>query len=230
MRCARCGHRGDGIPYFRKPLHAALLAGVSFMTFGLGGIVYYASHRRNLVCPDCGLGWEHSRKPGETAELAPPAPAVVSARPGSASVTGPLPPSGIGRRVFGIGLAVIGTLMIVGGVADGNLAELIAMGSAFGMGGSGMFLWGWRALQARRRAVLQGLGRKVLLLANGRDGVVTVTEVAAELDLSLQAAEKLMIDMDDGLRVRSDVSDEGVIYYEFPELRHTKQLRSGEPG
>ena len=121
MRCARCGHRGDGIPYFRKPLHAALLAGVSFMTFGLGGIVYYASHRRNLVCPDCGLGWEHSRKPGETAELAPPAPAVVSARPGSASVTGPLPPSGIGRRVFGIGLAVIGTLMIVGGVADGNL-------------------------------------------------------------------------------------------------------------
>ena len=57
-----------------------------------------------------------------------------------------------------------------------------------------------------------------------------MTEVAAELDLSLEAAEKLMEQMDDGFRVRSDVSDEGVIYYEFPEVVHQKALRAGMKG
>ena len=33
--------------------------------------------------------------------------------------------------------------------------------------------------------------------------------------------------MDDGFRVRSDISDEGVLYYEFPEVVHQKKLRSG---
>ena len=74
---------------------------------------------------------------------------------------------------------------------------------------------------------MQSLGRKVIMLARERDGALTVTEVAAELDLSLEAAEKLMVGMDDGFRVRSDISDEGVIYYEFPELRHQQRLQSG---
>ena len=69
----------------------------------------------------------------------------------------------------------------------------------------------------------------MLQLATQRGGVLTVTEVAAELDLSLEAAEKLMIGMDDGFRVRSDISEEGVIYYEFPEVVHQKKLRSGKP-
>lgn len=226
-QCLRCGYRGDGIPYFRKPLHAVLLAGVSFASFGLGGVVYYASHRRNLVCPECGHGWQHSRSPSEVARVEstppPPAPPAAPAR----SVTGPLPPSGIGRRVFGVGLGVAALLMIVGGVVDGFVPEAVVTGSIFGMGGSGMFLWGWQALQKRRQAVLQGLGRRVLQLAADRRGVVTVTEVAAELDLSLEAAEKLMIGMDDGFRVRSEISDEGVLYYEFPELRHQQRLRPG---
>ena len=229
-QCLRCGYRGDGIPYFRKPLHAVLLAAVSFPTFGLGGLVYYASHRRNLVCPDCGHGWEHARRPGEVATVESPPPPAPSraARPPSRSLTGPLPPSGIGRRVVGVGLGVVALLSIVAGVADGFVPEAVVMGSIFGMGGSGMFLWGWRALQKRRRAVMQGLGRRVLQLASDRGGVLTVTEVAAELDLSLEAAEKVMIGMDDGFRVRSDISDEGVLYYEFPELRHQQRLQPGK--
>ena len=97
-----------------------------------------------------------------------------------------------------------------------------------GMSGSGLFMWGWRALQERRQSVLQALNRKVLMLATRRGGVLTVTEVAAELDLSLEAAEKLMIGMDDGFRVRSDISNEGVLYYEFPEVVHQKKLRAGD--
>ncbi len=227
--CARCGYRGDGVPYFRKPLHAALLAGVSFPTFGIGGLIYYAAYRRNLVCPDCGLGWEKALQPGRLEGPEKPAPVVARAPASASPIAGPLPPSGIGRRVFGIGLGVLAILLIVGGVADGVSPALLMTGSMFGMGGSGMFLWGWQALQNRRRAVLQGLSRRVLMLANERDGVVTVTEVAAELDLSLEAAEKLMIGMDDGFRVRSDITEEGVMYYEFPELRHRGRLQPGDP-
>ena len=227
--CTRCGYRGDGIPYFRKPLHAVLLAGVSFPTFGVGGLLYYAAYRRNLVCPDCGLGWEKALQPGRLEGPEQPAPLARRRRAGTGPVTGPLPPSGIGRRVFGVGLGVLAILMIVAGVANGFEPELLVTGSMFGMGGSGMFLWGWQALQNRRRAVLQGLSRKVLMLATERDGALTVTEVAAELDLSLEAAEKLMIGMDDGFRVRSDITEDGVIYYEFPELRHKAQLQPGEP-
>ena len=230
-QCMRCGHRGDGIPYFRKPLHAVLLATVSFPTFGLGGLIYYATHRKNLVCPGCGRGWEHARGPGVVAAGEPP-PAVLSAPsvPGEspAPLTGPLPPSGMGRRVFGVGLGVVALLLIVAGVADGIVPEAVIAGSAFGMGGSGMFLWGWQALQRRRQAVMQSLRRKVIMLARDRGGVLTVTEVAAEMNLSLEAAEKLMIGMDDGFRVRSDISKEGVIYYEFPELRHQERLQSGK--
>ena len=64
-------------------------------------------------------------------------------------------------------------------------------------------------------------------LADRKGGSLTVTEVAAELNLSLPAAERVLIAMDDGLRVRSDITDEGLILYEFPELQHRRQLGSG---
>ena len=74
------------------------------------------------------------------------------------------------------------------------------------------------------------LQRRVLLLATEKEGTLTVTEVAASLDLSLSAAEGVLDGMDDGLRVRSDVTDEGIIVYEFPELRHHPRLESGSTG
>jgi hypothetical protein len=55
-----------------------------------------------------------------------------------------------------------------------------------------------------------------------------VTDVAAEMNLSLPAAEKILISMDDGFRVRSEISDDGVLFYEFPELLHRRELGGGE--
>ena len=90
------------------------------------------------------------------------------------------------------------------------------------------FFWGWKGLESRRKAVMQGLQRKILRLATLREGTLTVTEVAAELNLSLPAAEKILMSMDDGFRVRSEISKEGVLYYEFPEVRHRPALGRGE--
>ena len=66
-----------------------------------------------------------------------------------------------------------------------------------------------------------------LRLATARQGTLTVTEVAAELNLSIPAAEKILTSMDDGFRVRSEISNEGILYYEFPEVLHRKELGSG---
>lgn len=228
-QCPRCGHRGDPVPYFQKPGHLGLLVGLSIFTYGIGGLIYYASRRAYRVCPGCGFGWEHSRKPDGENEWRTPAPVAARRRSPAPPPDGPLPPSGIGRRVFGGALAVVATVMITAGLASGVYAPVVA-GSLCGMGGSGLFLWGWKALQERRQSVIQTLNRKVLLLATERDGILTVTDVAAALNLTLPAAEKIMIGMDDGFRVRSEISKEGVLYYEFPEVMHQKKLRAGDEG
>ena len=42
------------------------------------------------------------------------------------------------------------------------------------------------------------------------------------------AAERIMEEMGDGFRVRSDISNEGVLYYDFPEIRHRDELGVGD--
>ena len=74
---------------------------------------------------------------------------------------------------------------------------------------------------------MQRLQQKVLRLATHRGGTLTVTEVASDLNLSLPAAEKVLASMDDGFRVRCEISKEGVLFYEFPEVVHRHQLESG---
>jgi hypothetical protein len=67
----------------------------------------------------------------------------------------------------------------------------------------------------------------VLRLATRKGGTLTVTEVAAELDLSMEAAENVLVGMDDGFRVRSEITPEGVLLYEFPEVQHRGRLGGG---
>jgi hypothetical protein len=70
----------------------------------------------------------------------------------------------------------------------------------------------------------------VLQLATRRGGTLTVTEVAAELDLSLSAAERILTEMDDGFRVLSEVSDEGLLLYQFPEVKLRRLGTEPPPG
>lgn len=233
--CPRCKYRGDAIPYFRRVGPVALLVGLSLFTYGIGGVVYWAARRKHRVCPQCGLGWEFARTPALPAGARAPTTATVTPRqaaPPQQRARPPVPPkipgSGIVRRVLGSATAILGTVLITTGIVALEPGAVLA-GTLTGAVGSGMFYWGWKALQRRRKAVMLSLAQRVLLMAGERDGVLTVTEVATELNLSIAAAEKLLLDMDDGLRVRSEVSDEGVIFFEFPELRHQKKLREGDP-
>ena len=224
-RCPRCQYRGDGISYFRRPSHVGLLVGVSLFTYGIGGLVYWMARRKHAVCPNCGLGWEHASH-----QLAAPKEQDTGRGTTLDAVRDfadepPLPRSGIFRRVLGGAFAAFAVMMTMIAAAEGEPA-ILGVAAFFGGAGSGTFYWGWKALQDRRKAIVAAIQRKILLLADRKGGSLTVTEVAAELNLSLPAAERVLVAMDDGFRVRSDITNEGLILYEFPELQHRKQLGS----
>jgi hypothetical protein len=126
-------------------------------------------------------------------------------------------------------MVLFATLMVAIGVVEFEMAA-VAVGSVMGAAGTGTIWWGLKARQDRRQALMTRLQRRVLLLATDKGGTLTVTEVAAQLNLSLSAAEGVLDGMDDGLRVRSEVTNEGIIVYEFPELRHHPRLESGSAG
>ncbi len=219
-RCPRCAYQGEGIPYFRRAGHVGLLVGVSVFTYGFGGLVYWLARRKHLICPRCGLGWENASYglalTGSGSERY-----AVDAVGDEA-----LPGGGMKRRVLGTIMILVATLMVVVGIVEFQ-AVAIGVGGVLGAAGSLMFYWGWRGQQERRQAVMQGLQRRILRLATARGGTLTVTEVAADMNLSIPAAEKILTSMDDGFRVRSEISKEGILYYEFPEVQHRKELGSG---
>ncbi len=208
------------MPYFRRAGHIGLLILASFF-YALPGIVYWLARRRHLICPRCGLDWEYSSRAlavtaGEGAGQG------IEQEPDAA-----LPSAGVKRRVLGAAAVLLGTLMVLMGFVEVELAVAV-VGSVMGSAGALTFYWGWQGLQERRKAIMQGLQRKILKLASVKGGVLTVTEVAADLNLAIPAAENILMAMDDGFRVRSEISSEGVIYYEFPELRHRKELGPGD--
>lgn len=205
--------------YFRKPAHVALLVGVSIFTYGVGGLVYWMMRRNHQVCPNCGLGWESASK------ALPPS---EDRKGGSTPVEEEdLPRGGVGRRVLGTVFILLALLLFGIGFTEWEPA-LFAVGGVTGTAGTLGFWWGLRAQKERRKAIMTRMQRRVLLLASERGGTLTVTEVAAHLNLSLNAAEKVLIAMDDGFRVRSEITDEGLLLYEFPEVKHRKRLDPGD--
>ena len=218
--CPRCSYQGEGIPYFRRAGHVVMLVGASFFTWGFGGLIYWLARRKHLICPRCGLGWEHASR-ALAVTGSEPERVMLEAEPDEK-----LPSAGLKRRIAGVGAILMASLLVLIGFVEWEMV-VVAVGSVVGGGGSGMFYWGWKGLQERQKALMQGLQRKILKLADMKGGTLTVTEVAADMNLSLPAAENILTSMDDGFRVRSEISKEGVLYYEFPELLHRDQLGSG---
>jgi len=196
--------------------------GATLFTYGLGGLLYWMVKRRALICPNCGLSWKRARPwPGVS-----PLAGGEGAHGGFPRLTGaegeppdpPLPGGGLVRRGLGTMLALLAFLLLGVGVVEGEAGLIV--GSLFlGLTGAGAFAWGWNGRQERRETLLRSLERRTLRLARSRGGRLTATEVASELGLSIGAAEGVLFSLDDGFRVRSEVTDEGLLLFEFPELR-----------
>lgn len=223
-QCPRCGYAGQGISFFKKPSNAAILAGLALISYGIGGLIFWLLRRGAVICPNCGLRWDWISPDRQlTAGGGGRSPMLAD----GSSTDDPLPRSGGFRRGLGIAAALFGVLMITIGIAN-TVGPPIGIGAFLGAAGSFSFWSGYRAQQARRKAILTGLQRHVLRLAKQSGGVLTVTDVAADLNLSMQVAETVLEEMDDGFRVRSDVTSEGVIVYEFPEVMHRYRLEPGQ--
>jgi len=186
----------------------------------MAGIGYWLWRRNRMICPSCGLVWQ------QYPQVLPPSYEGKGPSPIAAEGEQPLPRGGMVRRVFGVGMFILAGIMVVGGIVGGE-GEMIGVGTGLGAVGTGGFWWGLKALNERRKALMQRLQQKVLRLATHRGGNLTVTEVASELNLSLPAAEKVLGAMDDGFRVRCEISKEGVLFYEFPEVVHRRHLEAG---
>ena len=233
--CPRCGHVGTGVKHFQRPSHVGVLLGLSvftWFTFGLGGLAYYIARRKRMICAQCGLGWQHARIPAP-GFAAPPLADSARADQGRGGkrigADQSLPRAGLGRRVLGVAAVLFAALMVTIGIASFE-PELLMVGGVAGALGTATTWWGLQARETRRRAIVARLQQRVLLFAKEKGGTLTVSEVAASLNLSLSAAEDVLDSMDDGLRVRSEVTNEGIIVYDFPELRLHHGLESGSTG
>lgn len=213
-QCPRCGYQGEGVSYFSRGSHIAALIGLLVFTAGIAGAgaaIYFFMRRDHQVCPRCGRSW------GKNAELTT---FGAERRPGSGRSNG-VGTGGRGNRlqIFSVILAMLGFFMIAIGIGEAEIVPLL-MGGGMGVGAFLMHRSAREAREARRAALISSLQLPVLKLAADSGGLLTVTQVAAQLGWTLPRAEKVLQSLDDGLRVDSEVTDEGIIVYEFRELRY----------
>jgi hypothetical protein len=214
--CSRCGYTGEGVSYFSRGAHIAgliFLALLSVGFMGLFALVYYFSHHDHRICPRCGKDW--GKRPAELPG-AQGAPVVGHAAPA-------LPGGGSAKEGWSVALFVLAAILVMAGIA-GLEPSAVIFGAGAAIGGWILRQSARQEREARRQALLASLQLPVLKLAAERQGRLTVTEVAAALGWPLPRAEKVLNSLDDGLRVSSEVTDEGVIVYEFRELAHAPRL------
>ncbi len=219
--CPRCGYRGLGSGYFSKGTHVAALvaAGVIFLPAALLYVLVRHNHR---VCPACGLTWgSHGTR---ALTLLPgghtPVPTTDVA---FASVGG-----GGFKRALAYTMLIFAAFMIAVGLGEFELGMVIT-GMISGAGGGLLLKKAKSDREERRDAILESLQLPVLQLAGRKGGRLTVTDVATEMGWPMVRAEKVLNSLDDGLRVMSDITDDGVIVYDFVEIR-TAHLNSGGNG
>jgi hypothetical protein len=233
--CPRCGFQGQSASYFSQagPLAGLLLltAATLFPFFGAAGILFYLLRHNHRRCPRCGENWgRHAERVQALATVTrQPAHAQLSGSVASAQSTTPALPASAGEPGLTLWptviLAVFAMLMMLVTIEEGEPVAFF-MASMAGAGAWFTYSVARKKREARREALVQALQQHVLRLAGERGGLLTVTEVASSLGWSLPRAEKVLNSLEDGLRIVSEVTNEGVIVYEFREVRHAELLRA----
>lgn len=219
--CPRCSFRGQSVGYFSRGTHVAGLVALTVFTagfLGVGGLGYYLLRREHRICSRCG----HSLgKHGVNALALVDGSERLAPRPPLPMVEERSGPGFISWVFFALA-AFLTFIGIVEGAPEAVMFALMSAGAGYGL-----MRHTNSKREARRAALIQSLQQPVLALAGERQGRLTVTEVASSLGWSLPRAEKVLESLEDGLRVASDVTDEGVIVYEFRELMLVSRSAGG---
>ncbi|MBW3571490.1 MAG: LITAF-like zinc ribbon domain-containing protein [Gemmatimonadetes bacterium] len=229
LTCPNCGFQGEGVSYFSQGgpiMIALLLAALTIFPFmGVGGLIYYLMRYDHRACPRCGTSW------GKRAERARALAAGLHLNEAPALSPPPrqaeMSEDARGLRIAAWILFAFAAVLMIPVLGEGALEALFFVAAS---AGGGALLWkkANSAREERRAALLVALQHPVLQLASQRNGVLTVTDVAAALSWPMPRAEKVLNSLEDGLRVASTVSDEGVIVYEFRELMHAPRMNAAE--
>ena len=223
--CPRCGYRGMSAGYFSRGGHVAALVGITMMTMpimGAGGLGFYLLRHNHRVCPRCGMHW------------GPHGMRAMSLVPGGATQMNASDPAinvpASGRRGWAIMLMIMAGIFLTIAISAGEFVPLM-FGLLAGGGGAALLKSERTERERRREAILESLQLPVLQLAGRKAGRLTVTDVATEMGWPMVRAEKVLNSLDDGLRVMSDITDDGVIVYDFVEIRaaHLDRGGSGTP-
>ena len=214
--CPSCGYVGDGIPYFHRAAAAARTVGLGLVTLGFGSYLLWRLKRSSVVCPSCGTPWARARAMrGLPVRSSGTVPALRL--PLLAPTTRGLPRDGLVRRTVGIAVVLLSFGFLGIGIIQAEL-RVVVFGVLTGLLGGWAFASGWQALQRRRVCLLGSLQVGALRVAEAREGRLTATDLASDLDLSLPAAERVLFSMEDRVRVRSEFTNEGILVFEFPEI------------
>ncbi len=73
----------------------------------------------------------------------------------------------------------------------------------------------WRQVRNRKPKNIEGV---IFSLAYSLKGKITLSDIIIETGLSMKEAENTINQMVDGIRVRMEVNDQGLVVYEFPEI------------
>jgi hypothetical protein len=227
--CPRCGFQGPTVGYFSQGGHVAWLLMLTLFTLfpamGAGGVLYYILRHNHRSCARCG------ETLGKSDALALAAASSHGAMlPAGAAAEADIPEERSGWGAGGVmawGLFIFAAFMLMIGVVEAEAAPLFFGAMAAG-GGALLMRRAGNAREERREALLIALQQPVLRLAGQREGLLTVTDVASSLGWPLRRAEKVLNSLEDGFRVSSDVTDEGVIVYEFRELKRAPRLSAAE--
>jgi hypothetical protein len=202
--CPRCGYVGEGVSYFSKGSHIAGLVALGMISWLVFSLVYFFSFHNHTICPRCGKDWGNNKDYARLGAGPGTAPAISAGR-------------GSVANGFSIALFVLAAILMIVAVGEFAIGPAL-VGLAAAGGGAALQSVARKEREARRAALLSNLQMPVLALAAERRGRLTVTETAAALGWPLPRAEKVLDSLEDGLRVNSEVTDEGVIVYEFREL------------
>ena len=223
--CPSCGYAGDGIPYFHRAAAAVRTVGLGLVTLGFGSYLLWRWKRSSIVCPSCGASWTRAsmmrglpvRSSGTLSALRLPL---------LAPTTRELPQGGLARRTVGVAVVLLSFGLLGIGIIQAEL-QVVVLAVFAGLLGGWAFASGWQALQHRRACLLGSLQVGALRAAEARDGRLTATDLASDLELSLPAAERVLFSMEDRVRVRSEFTDDGILIFEFPEIL-LRSLSEGE--
>ncbi len=205
--CPSCGAQAKVVGFFDRSGNQAKRAVL--------GSDFERANAHRLVCDACGAD---RTPPG----AGPPPESIGDARSGSALQA----IGGAAWRTTAIAAMMLGGLGVVMGVAIGGAAgiAIAILGGLFGAGVGGLL---WARGSASKQAAKERFGaareHAILDLAEKRGGRLTATEVARALRISVGEADAALTAMADGSRVSAEVSDDGVVVYDFRELRAARQ-------